>query len=397
MESLHSRGVAVIGDGILNRVKNSARPWIDLQKFSRLNRGEKGVVFYSESKGMGRHLHPLVDLLCNLQGMEVSYVTSDASDSMFRDPPPGVRPVFVGNRNAAAVFFRTLDAPLVVTTTPDLGYRAYQRSKYDAHYVYVHHSVLSSHMVYKAGAFDQFDTIFCAGNHHVAETRRWEAFANVPEKKLIEFGHPRIDDLIRQKKQTLKSDAPQLQTVLIAPTWGQAGMLETVGLDLIRSVLNTGRKTVLRPHPETVIRNPKLVPALARAFAQESNFVLAPDVSLDEDFLQSAVMLSDWSGAAFEYALGLGKPVLFIDIPKKVLNPDYDKLGLEPVEQRFRNRLGAILAPTAIADLPLKLDELIASKTDSDLDFVRDELIFNVGESAKVGARELGKLWERLV
>ena len=32
-------------------------------------------------------------------------------------------------------------------------------------------------------------------------------------------------------------------------------------------------------------------------------------------------MVSDWSGAALEYSFGLKKPVIFLDLPKKVNNP----------------------------------------------------------------------------
>ena len=32
---------------------------------------------------------------------------------------------------------------------------------------------------------------------------------------------------------------------------------------------------------------------------------------------QSDLMISDWSGVAFEYAFAFNKPVIFCDVPKK--------------------------------------------------------------------------------
>ena len=43
---------------------------------------------------------------------------------------------------------------------------------------------------------------------------------------------------------------------------------------------------------------------------------------------------------AIEYALGLGKPVLFVDVPPRVRNPAWAELGLEPMEMRIRRELG---------------------------------------------------------
>lgn len=40
-------------------------------------------------------------------------------------------------------------------------------------------------------------------------------------------------------------------------------------------------------------------------------------------------------------ALGLGRPVLFVDVPPRVRNPKYAELGLEPmVQQRGRGAVG---------------------------------------------------------
>ena len=55
------------------------------------------------------------------------------------------------------------------------------------------------------------------------------------------------------------------------------------------------------------------------------------NVAGHDSLLASDVMISDWSGAALEYAFGLEKPVLFIDMPKKINNPEHDRIDCPPL------------------------------------------------------------------
>jgi hypothetical protein len=47
----------------------------------------------------------------------------------------------------------------------------------------------------------------------------------------------------------------------------------------------------------------------------------------------------DWSGVAMEFAFGLEKPVLFIDVPRKVNNPEYKTLRAVPLEVSYRDQI----------------------------------------------------------
>ena len=65
-----------------------------------------------------------------------------------------------------------MDVDVVVMTMPDLNQFQIKRSRFSVHYVHVQHSLVSLHMIYRKGAFDHFDTVFCS-YHHIAEIRRW--------------------------------------------------------------------------------------------------------------------------------------------------------------------------------------------------------------------------------
>ena len=99
-------------------------------------------------------------------------------------------------------------------------------------------------------------------------------------------------------------------------------------------------------------------------------------------------MVSDWSGAALEYAFGLERPVVFVDVPRKVNNPEYETLGIEPFEAAVRERIGRVVAPDAIAGLPAAVAELLRDP-EAFRDAIRterDRSIFNVGSSGRVAA-----------
>ena len=72
-------------------------------------------------------------------------------------------------------------------------------------------------------------------------------------------------------------------------------------------------------------------------------------------------MISDWSGAAFDFALGLARPVLFIDVPRKVNNPNYQSVAIEPIEVFARAQMGSVLAVDQLHTLPECLSDMTNS------------------------------------
>ena len=105
-------------------------------------------------------------------------------------------------------------------------------------------------------------------------------------------------------------------------------------------------------------------------------------------------MICDWSAMAIEYALGLGKPVLFVDVPPRVRNPRYAELGIEPMEMRIRRELGTVLPLDRLADAPRYVAELLrgAAEFRERTAALREAWAFNFGRSVEVGAREIARI-----
>jgi len=108
-------------------------------------------------------------------------------------------------------------------------------------------------------------------------------------------------------------------------------------------------------------------------FAYESN--MAGRQSLHD----SDIMISDWSGAALDYAFGLNKPVLFVDIQRKVNNQDYEDLDIEPFEVFIRNKIGMVIDP---GNILFQMDEQLQTDTRH-----RQKHVFNPERSGAVGAK----------
>ena len=87
-------------------------------------------------------------------------------------------------------------------------------------------------------------------------------------------------------------------------------------------------------------------------------------------------MVSDVSGTAYTYALGFGRPVLFVE---RVVDSDFSK-GLL---YKNRNRLGRTISSDN--ELASAMSELMDNYAviSEDILSLRDECIFNVGSSAQ--------------
>ena len=99
-------------------------------------------------------------------------------------------------------------------------------------------------------------------------------------------------------------------------------------------------------------------------------------------------MVSDWSGAALEYAFGTLKPVLFIDVERKVNNQAYAELDIEPFESFIRDQIGEVVSPNNLAGIAPALLSLLKTSEQrrESISALRDATISNLGNSAAIAA-----------
>ena len=347
------------------------------------------LVVYSEGGADWPHLGPMIEALITGQDQKVSYLTSEASDPGIGLDHPNFRAFNIGNGTARTILFARIQCRRFVMTLPDLGNLWLKRSVHPVEYVYVFHSMNSTHTSYRRGAFDNFDTILCVGQHHIDEIRKTEEVYGLPAKRLVEHGSTKLDAVMEELGTPVQNALAEAPRVLVAPTWGESSMLEQdVGRRCLDVLLSTGHQVILRPHPMTSRRMPSLIEGLRRTHASSPNFRIEQDMSATESWLWSDLMISDWSGAATEYALALGRPVIYVDTPPKLMNPDWRALDMQSFEDRLRSEIGSIIRPDEIDGVDEMVARLAGEARRASPDFatIRNRLIFNPGRSASVAA-----------
>lgn len=368
--------------------------WRAWRAFRHLPREQRGIVFYAESGQDWHHLQPLIDALIHDHDRNVCYLTSDPDDPGLQHRHERLQGFCIGGSFLRILAFQFLRADVFVLTMMDLGNMELKRSIHSVHYVYLFHSPASTHMVDNADSYDHYDTLLCAGPHQVRELRRREEQAGLRRRELVEYGYPRLDDLLAEAARRPQRPARDRPTVLVAPTWGEQALLELHGEALLGILLDAGIEVILRPHYETERRHPHTVQRLLERFGQHPNLRHVDRMGDSDSLFDSDLLITDWSGIGIEYPLALGRPVLFVDVPRRVRNPDYEALGLEPVEVAIRERVGEMLAPSRLADAPARIRALIAHAGDwsGQIEALRREYVFNPGDSVRAGANAIARI-----
>ena len=369
----------------------------ELEKFNKLNLDERSIVFYSEDISSFVHFEQIIHELTKEMGYQICYVTSAKDDPILNSQNKKIKAFYIGDGATRTKFFMELKAEVLVMTMPSLETYFIKRSRvYPVHYVYVFHSINSTHRNYRKNAFDHFDSIFCTGPHHVKEIIATEQLYNLKQKNLVTCGYGLFDKLEKNKpvKNQEMCTKDGRKKILVAPSWGKKGLLETKGPELVKILLDAGYHVTVRPHPMTVRKWPKIIKTIRSEFKDESNFEMETDVSSFESLYSTYGLISDWSGIGFEYAFVCERLVLYVDVPHKNNNPDYNKISCEPLESSIRNLIGVVISPNELEGIP-KIIESTYENIDlfkTKVQEVRNKTVFNFGQSGINGAQEIVKI-----
>jgi YidC/Oxa1 family membrane protein insertase len=308
------------------------------------------VIFFAESRYYFQYFRYLFDELVAVPGIKIAYITSDKGDSILSDNR--VEAFYL--KSTVPGIFPRLQADVMIMTMPDLQQYIFKRSVSVKKYVYVFHALVSTHQQYRAHAFDHYDAIFCTGPQQQAEIREAEGLYGLPAKECIPVGYPLLQDL---KASTVD---PQ-DKILIAPSWYKEGILNTCILPLVEALRDNNSEVWIRPHPEFIKRNKKLYRQLKEVVKAEQGIFFDTSPSIFTHLPDAAHLITDRSGIALEYAFANGRPVLFIDTPLKIQNPESKRFSLVPLENAFRSRLGLSVEPQTLHLLPEALRQLKSS------------------------------------
>jgi len=372
--------------------------WKGLQQFESLNENEKPIVFYAENKASMNHFRTLIYELTENMNFKICLVTSVKDDPILKSKNDKIKSFYIGDGTARTKFFLTLKTKIMIMDMPDLESFHIKRSKvYPVHYIYLFHSMFSIHSYLRKGAIDNYDSIFCVGTHHVNEINKTEKIYNLKSKKIIKYGFGRLDWLLKEKEKIQNTLSIDANTIIIAPSYGKNNLLEVCGIELIKILLKSNFKVILRPHFKTLKDSKELIDLIKKNFEKNDNFTLETGIIPFNTFYQSQCLISDWSGIAMEYPFVFERPVIFIDVPKKILNSNADDIGIKPIEIEIRKEIGHIISPEKIEQIPeliikIKKDNLRFGK---EIKILRSNIVYNIENSAKIGGMYIKELLDQ--
>lgn len=371
------------------KVRNKEFETREKADFKRFQKYEsKQVVFYSEKNGFYKYFQNVIELILKKTDIVIHYITSDPADEVFKLQNDNFQVYYIGE-NKLIVLMMKMDADMVIMTTPDLQKYHIKRSmiRNDIEYVYMDHGIGSLNLMLRKHALDYFDTIFASNNLAYQEMRRQEEIYGLKERTILKYGYGLIDNMISayEKQKSVQSD---VKTILIAPSWQEDNILDSCIDVILSNLLGKGYHVILRPHPQYVKHFEEKLKVLENRYAEHADFCLQTDFSSNETVFNANILMTDWSGIAYEYSFVTLKPTLFINTPMKVMNPDYEEIGITPFDIVIRDQVGISMELEQLQNIHEVVENLLNEKAYSEesLREIREKYLYNISNSAEVGA-----------
>lgn len=356
--------------------------------FSVLN---KHLVFYSESSGFYKYYKGIIEYILKNTNIVVHYITSDPNDQVFAisQSQPRLKPYYIAEKRLITLMMK-LDCDVMVMTMPDIENFHIKRSyvRKDIEYVYVPHCIDSINMTMRTGAVDHYDSVLCVGKHQKEEITNTEAVYGLPHKTLVEWGYTLLDEMRAQYAASAHEDKPG-KKILIAPSWQKDNIVDSCLEEILDTLKGRGYQITVRPHPQEVRLKQAYMEQLEAKYAADRDVEIQTDFSSNSTVFESDLLITDWSGITYEYAFTTLRPVLFIDTPMKVMNPEYEKINTPPINIWMREVIGAVVKPDELEKLPEAVERLLSGRDEyrERIDRFVHEYVYNLGNSGEVGAK----------
>lgn len=379
--------------GLFTRNPHRRRERKDYKRFFSI--ANKHIVFYSEGSGFYKYFENIIEYLLENTNLNLHYITNDPEDAIFAlaEQHEKIKPYYIGPKRLIILMMK-MDAKIVVMTTPELETYHIKRSyvKDNIEYVFVFHGLASTTMVVNKRAYDHFDTLFCVGQHQIDEIRESEQLYNLPPKTLVPTGYGLIDNLLKAYgEQEDIQNTPQ--KILIAPSWQVDNILDLCLAEILEPLLEANYHIVVRPHPEYIKRYPARMDRLMQDYGklQGKNFVIETDFSSNKTIFTSDLLITDWSGIAYEFSYTTKRPSLFINTPMKVLNTEYTRYENQPLDISLRDLVGVSLETDELNKIPKTVASLLEESESykEKIESVMNQYVFNIGHSGEAGAKYL--------
>lgn len=387
--------------GIIGALNYLLKSWIVKLRFI-LSGGKKvegdteklPFIIFSDDKRYWNVFEPVCREL-NRRGMDVVYMTASADDPAINNPYEHIKGQFIGDGNKAFAKLNFLKATMVLSTTPGLDVYQWKRSKDVGYYVHMLHAA-SEVVTYRMFGIDYYDAVLLSGEYQVQDMRALEKLRGLPEKEFVKIGIPYMDEMARRLRDAGPTP-PHKRTVLLAPSWGKSAILQKYGGKIIDELLATGYHVIIRPHPQSFKSETELMEKLMRDYPESDRLEWNRDNDNFEVLRRSDIMISDFSGVIFDFALVYDKPVIYADT--EFDKSPYDAWWLDKPLWTFTAlpRIGEKLTPENMSGLRGMIDTCLTDpRYEAGRQEVRAETWEHPGEGAVRAANYLLAKYQEL-
>ena len=353
---------------------------MSFRKRVREEGNRKNLVIYSEGKQYWNVFEPV---LRELAAREIPfwYYSSDPDDPGLSFKAAGSFTRFIGTGNAAWRVLNFLEADTCLCTTPGLNVLQFKRSPEVRRYVHILHAVTDA-TLYRLFGLDYFDAVLLTGPYQEAQLRELEGKRGTKPKDLAVCGCTYLDVLA--KKAAALTVKPEAKTLLLAPSWGENGLLRRFGLKLLQALASSSWHVIIRPHPQSKISEKDTLDALMAALKDSPNIEWNYDTENLRAMARSRVLISDFSGIIFDFAFLYGRPVA---CPSYSFDPrPYDASDCAAEAWTFKTLRGiaTTMEEKDFADIDSFLESVATDKDRKDaIATARNEAWAHAGESGK--------------
>lgn len=336
--------------------------------------GKKPLVIFSDHKRYWNVFEPICREL-DARGIDTEYLTASSDDPVLTCGYEHIHGKFIGEGNRAFATLNFIEANLLLSTTPGLDVYQWKRSKKVDYYVHILHAA-GEVSLYRMFGIDYYDALLLSGEFQVQDVRKLETLRNLPEKEIYKVGLPYMDEMVNRLK-TAESIQKTETTVLLAPSWGPSAIFSKYGGKIVEKLLATGYHVIVRPHPQSYTSEKEMLDRIMKEYPASDQLEWNSDRDNFEVLRRADILISDFSGVVFDFALVYDKPIIYADT--KFDKAPYDAWWLD----------GDIWTMTVLPRIGMELKE-------SELDSIKDtiDLCLNDSRFSKGREEARSETWE---
>lgn len=303
--------------GIIGTLRYLLRNWIVQLRFL-INGGKRietntdkiPFVIFSDDKRYWNIFEPVCTEF-DKRGVDIVYMTASPDDPALDNPYEHVKAEFIGKNNKAFARMNYLNAVIVLSTTPGLDVYQWKRSKDVQWYVHIPHAATEV-VEYRMFGLDYYDAVLLSGEYQMRDIRNLENMRSLPQKELVMAGIPYMDKMAERLTASDKGKGDSY-TVLLAPSWGESAIFRKYGGRIIQALLDTGYHIIVRPHPQSFQSEAALIESIMAQYPESDQLEWNRDNDNSGVLNRADIMISDFSGVIFDFALIHDKPVIYAD------------------------------------------------------------------------------------